>query len=84
MSTLGPDVQCQAVGGVGGVATETEDQELYLLCLCEQPSLNGNPKVGRKTFLGFLVGIVLHLGSTVAAPVIINWSMYIINNNLPC
>ena len=73
MSTSGPDVQCQSVGGVGGVATEPEDQELYLLCLCEQPSLNGSPKVGRKTFLGFLVGIVPNIASTVA--VMINLSV---------
>ena len=59
----GPDVQCQTssgltVGGVGGVATELEDQELYMMCLCEQPSLGGGlrMKKGKETFIGFLVG----------------------------
>ena len=46
------------MGGVGGVATELEDQELYMMCLCEQPSLGGGlrMKKGKETFIGFLVG----------------------------
>ena len=40
------------------MTTEPEDQELYLMCLCEQPPTAGpgsKRKRGKETFIGFLV-----------------------------
>ena len=61
----GPDVQCQSTcdlseDGTVGMVTEPEDQELYLMCLCEQPhSASGlrtkKKKKGKETIIGFLV-----------------------------
>ena len=57
--TVGPDVQSQSPSHLipRGVAMETEEQELYLLCLCEQPLTGGSSrkKKGKEIFIGFFV-----------------------------
>ena len=64
--SAGPDVQSQSSSELcasdgGGLSAEPEDQELYLMCLCEQQVLGGElkRKKGKETFIGFLVSYIL-------------------------
>lgn len=63
--TLGPDVQRPSHLSVRegeGIPMYPEEQELYMLCLCEQP-LTGSGgmrrKKGKETFIGFFVSYTI-------------------------